>query len=39
LTILLIICLLLTAKVLGTVFTATLYWQLTSKQKHKKIIE
>jgi hypothetical protein len=39
LTILLIICLLLTAKVLGTVFTATLYWQVTSTQKNKKKIE
>jgi hypothetical protein len=39
LTILLVICLLLTAKVLGTVFTATLYWQVTSTQKNKKKIE
>jgi uncharacterized Tic20 family protein len=39
LTILLIICLLLTAKVLGTVFSATLYWQVKSTQRNKKTLE
>jgi hypothetical protein len=38
-TIFLIICLLLTAKVLGTVFTATLYWQVSSEGERKKLIE
>jgi hypothetical protein len=31
-TILLVICLLITAKVLGTVFTTTLYWRITQKR-------
>jgi hypothetical protein len=38
-TIFLVICLLLTAKVLGTVFTATLYWQVSSEGERKKLIE
>jgi hypothetical protein len=39
LTILLIVCLLLTTKVLGTVFTATLYWQVSSDEQRKKLVE
>jgi hypothetical protein len=39
LTILLVISLLLTAKVLSTVFTATLYWRVSSDKERKKIIE
>ena len=39
LTILLVLCLLITAKVLGTVFTATLYWQVARKDNNKKLIE
>jgi hypothetical protein len=38
-TILLVICLLLTAKVLGTVFNATLYWRISSETERKKLIE
>jgi hypothetical protein len=38
-TILLVICLLLTAKVLGTVFNATLYWRVSSEGERKKLIE
>jgi hypothetical protein len=35
-TILLVICLLITTKVLGTVFTTTLYWQITHSSTDKK---
>jgi hypothetical protein len=38
-TILLVLCLLLTTKVLGTVFTATLYWQVSSDEQRKKLVE
>jgi hypothetical protein len=38
-TILLVICLLLTTKVLGTVFNATLYWRVSSEGERKKLIE
>jgi hypothetical protein len=37
LTILLVLCLLLTAKVLSTVFTATLYWQVTRQDKNYSV--
>jgi hypothetical protein len=36
LTILLVICLLITAKVLGTVFTTTLYWQIATSSVEKQ---
>jgi hypothetical protein len=40
LTIMLVICLLITAKVLGTVFTATLYWQVANKHSQdRKLID
>jgi hypothetical protein len=39
LTILLVLCLLITAKVLGTVFSSTLYWQVVKKEGNKKLIE
>jgi hypothetical protein len=37
--ILLVLCLLITAKVLGTVFTATLYWRVTSKDSNQKLVK
>jgi hypothetical protein len=37
LTLLLIICLLITTKVLGTVFTTTLYWQVRNSEQSRKL--